>query len=116
MSTVSYRQVLRLPQVSELLVCACLARLASRMFNLAIILYALTRFNSPALAGWVAFAEIGPGLVANPFSGALLDRLRAPLAFVVVWLVGGGLLTTLLFFNQPGKLTATLFISPVTLC
>jgi len=50
MSTASYRQVLRLPQVSEVLACACLARLASRMFNLAIILYALTRFDSPALA------------------------------------------------------------------
>src|SRR5262249_41189558 len=35
--TISYWWVLRLPQVSELLACACLARLAGRMFHLAII-------------------------------------------------------------------------------
>ena len=116
MSTVSYRQVLRLPQVSELLVCACLARLASRMFNLAIILYALTRFNSPALAGWVAFAEIGPGLIASPYAGALLDRLHAPFAIVVDLLVSAGLLITLMFFDQTGQLTAALLILLVTLC
>src|SRR5438874_6979156 len=89
---VSYRQVLRLPQVSELLACACLARLAGRMFDLAIILYTLRRFSSPALTGWVAFAAFGPGLIASPFAGALLDRLRAPLAIIVDMLITAGLL------------------------
>jgi hypothetical protein len=66
MATVSYRQVLRLPQVAELLACACLSRLADRMFMLAIVLYALQRFGSPALTGWVAFAAFVPSLIASP--------------------------------------------------
>ena len=54
--TVSYRQVLRLPQVSELLACACLVKLAGRMFDLAIILYTLRRFGSPALTNRIGAA------------------------------------------------------------
>jgi hypothetical protein len=73
MATVSYWWVLRLPQVSELLAGTCLSRLADRMFMLAIVLYALQRFGSPAFTGWVAFAAFVPGLIASPFSGALLE-------------------------------------------
>ena len=43
----SYRRVLALPQVPELLLSATLARLAGQMFSLAIILSALSRFGSP---------------------------------------------------------------------
>jgi hypothetical protein len=88
----SYRKVLRLPQIPELLVGACLARLAGRMFTLAIILYTLNQFGSPVLTGWVSFAAIGPGLIASPFAGALLDRLKAPLAIILDMLVSAGVL------------------------
>ena len=62
-------------------------RLADRMFMLAIVLYALQRYGSPTFMGWVAFAALFPGLIASPFSGVLLDRLRAPLAIAVDLLV-----------------------------
>lgn len=114
--TVSYRQVLRLPQVSELLACACLARLAGRMFDLAIILYTLRRFGSPALTGWVAFAAFGPGLIASPFAGALLDRLRAPFAILVDMLITSGLLLALIFIDQAGQLGPASLIVLVTMC
>lgn len=74
----SYRRILALPQVPEFLLSASLARLAGRMFSLAIILSALSRFGSPLLTGWIAFAAIGPGLIVSPFAGAVLDRLQAP--------------------------------------
>jgi MFS family permease len=83
MSSLSYRQVLRLTHVSELLLGAFLSRLAARMFGLAVILYALDRFGSPVLAGWVAFASLAPGLFVSPVTGALLDRLRAASAILI---------------------------------
>jgi len=114
--TISYWWVLRLPQVSELLACACLARLAGRMFDLAIILYTLRRFGSPALTGWVAFAAFGPGLIASPFAGALLDRLRAPLAIIVDMLITAGLVLALIFLDQAEKLGSASLIVLVTMC
>jgi predicted MFS family arabinose efflux permease len=116
MATISYWQVLRLPQVSELLTCACLARLAGRMFDLTIILYSLRQFGSPALTGWVAFAAFGPGLIASPFAGALLDRLRAPLAIIVDMLINAGLLLALIFIDHAGQLGPASLIVLVTMC
>ena len=70
----SYRGLLGIPDLPALLVAAGLARLASRMFVLVLVLYALARFNSPPLAGWLTFAAVAPGLVASPLAGALIDR------------------------------------------
>lgn len=73
----SYRALLRLDAVGNLLLAASLARLAERMFGLAVVLFALAQFRSPQLAGWVAFAAMAPGLLVSPLAGALLDRIGA---------------------------------------
>lgn len=70
----TYRALLRLDAVGNLLVAAALVRLAERMLGLALVLYALERFHSPLLAGWVGFAAMAPGLIVSPLAGALLDR------------------------------------------
>src|SRR3990170_3531831 len=67
----------------QLVLAACLSRLASRMFALVIVLYVLQRFDSPVLAGWVVFASMAPGLVISPLAGALLDRMGAAKAIVI---------------------------------
>lgn len=77
MDELSYRGVLRLDAVSALLRAAALARLAERMLALALVLYALARFQSAPLAGWVAFAAIAPGLAVSSLAGALLDWFGA---------------------------------------
>jgi hypothetical protein len=77
------------------------------MFDLAIILYTLRRFGSPALTCWVAFAAFGPGLIASPFAGALLDRLRAPLAIIVDMLITAGLLLALICSRSTASLPRT---------
>jgi MFS family permease len=79
----SYRALLRQADIAELLLAAGLARLAGRMFLLAIVLYALDRFGSPLLAGWIGFAAMAPGLLVSPVAGALLDRLGGPGAIVL---------------------------------
>jgi MFS family permease len=111
----SYRRVLALPQVPELLLSATLARLAGQMFSLAIILSALSRFGSPSLTGWIAFASIGPGLIASPFAGAVLDRLQAPRAITLDMLVSAVLLVVLTLADRAGLLGAPLWILIVTI-
>ncbi len=83
MPSPSYRALLRLDAVGNLLLAAALARLAERMLGLALVLYALQRFQSPQLAGWVAFAAMAPGLLVSPLAGALLDRVGAAWAIAL---------------------------------
>ncbi len=51
-----------------------LARTAQSMVAVALVLFTLDRFGSPAFAGLVTFASIFPGLLISPIAGALLDR------------------------------------------
>jgi MFS family permease len=44
------------------------------MVGVALVLFTLAEYDSPALAGLVTFASIFPGLVVSPIAGALLDR------------------------------------------
>ena len=70
----TYWRLTRLPGVAAILIAAALSRLGQRMLGFAIVLYALTRFDSPVLAGWLSFTAIAPGLVISPLAGVLLDR------------------------------------------
>ena len=49
-------------------------RVAGQMGSVAMVLFVLTRYHSPALAGLVAFVSIFPGNLVSPLAGALLDR------------------------------------------
>ena len=51
-----------------------LVRIAQSMVGVALVLFSLTRYGSPTLAGLVTFAGIAPGLLISPIGGALLDR------------------------------------------
>ena len=75
--SISYWQLIRLPNVLALLSATCLSRLADRMFAVATVFYALAAFGSPAVAGWIAFAAVAPGLLISPLAGTLLDRAGA---------------------------------------
>lgn len=78
--TTSYRDLLRVADLPMLMLATILSRLASRMFILTLILLALAQFSSPALAGWLSFAAIAPGLLFSPVAGALLDRVGPTIA------------------------------------
>jgi len=109
----SYRQVLRLPGVSNLLLAACWSRLAGRMFSLAIILYTLGRFDSPALAGWVSFASMAPGMAISPLAGAVLDRMGAARAITIDLMVGAAVLAALVALHAADTLSPALLLALV---
>jgi len=114
MTALSYRQVWRLTHVRELLLGAFLSRLAARMFELAVILYALDRFGSPVFAGRAAFASLGPGLIVSPLAGALLDRMRAGSAILLDMLLSAVLLFSLCVMDGTGLIAAPALLAIVT--
>ena len=53
------------------------------MFGVALVLFVLSRYHSPQLAGAAALTSLMPGLLFSPIAGALLDRFgRVPLVTV----------------------------------
>jgi MFS family permease len=70
----SYRALLGVPYLGRALAGMQTARIAQAMLGLTLVLFTLSRYQSPELAGLVTFAGIAPGLVVSPIAGALLDR------------------------------------------
>jgi len=70
----SYRALLRIPTLVRILILMQIARVAQSMVSVALVLFTLDRFGSPAFAGFVTFASVFPGLLISPLAGALLDR------------------------------------------
>jgi len=70
----SYRALLAVPWLPRILTAMLLSRIAQSMVSIAIVLFTLTEYGSPALAGLVTLASILPGLLVAPIAGALLDR------------------------------------------
>ena len=100
----SYRALLRVPGFPRVVASSLLTRTAGQMGAIALVLFALGRYHSPTLAGWVIFLSIFPGTLVSPIAGALLDRhgrrrliiLDYVLACAAFLLIGGlGLLDRL---------------------
>lgn len=70
----SYRALLDVPQLGRVVVSMGLARIGQSMVGVALVLFTLSVYDSPALAGIVTFVSVVPGLLLSPIAGALLDR------------------------------------------
>ena len=110
----SYRALLAVPSIPRVVVSLFLSRTAQAMVRVALLLFALVEFDSPALAGIVTFAGIVPGILASPIAGALLDRhgrvrliaLDYVLAAVAMVAIGG--------LSLAGRLSPELLIAIAT--
>ena len=79
----SYRALLAVPALPRVLAGMFVARLSQTAVGIALVLFTLDRFHSPALAGFVTFASIFPGLVVSPLAGAILNR-RGRTQFIIL--------------------------------
>jgi MFS family permease len=70
----SYGALLRLPSLKRLLAGMLVARIGNSMVTVAIVLFTLTQYHSPALTGIATFTSLVPGILFSPIAGALLDR------------------------------------------
>jgi MFS family permease len=62
------------PGLGRILLSMQLARIAQSMVGVALVLFTLDEYRSPALTGIVTAASVLPGLLVAPIAGALLDR------------------------------------------
>jgi len=104
----SYRALLGVPTLGRVLISMQIARVAQSMVSIALVLFTLDRYGSPAFAGLVTFASVFPGLLISPIAGALLDRhgrIRLVLLDYVVALLAMVLIGVLALLDAlPGAL------------
>jgi MFS family permease len=85
----SYRRLFTIDGFPRLVGSMLLARTANTMVSLVLVLFALERYQSAALAGLVTFLSLFPGLMLSPIAGALLDRHGRTRLMVFDYLVAG---------------------------
>ena len=91
-----------------------LARTATTMVQLVLVLFALDRFHSPRLAGTVTFLSLAPGLLVSPISGALLDRHGRVKLMVVDYVVAAASLALIVGLGAADLLSEPLLLATVT--
>lgn len=91
----SYRALLAVPTLGRTLLAMQIARIAQSMVGVAIVLFTLAEYDSPALAGIVTFVSVFPGLLISPVAGALLDRRGRIRLIILDYLVALGTLVLL---------------------
>ena len=110
----SYRALLEVDGLPRLVGSMLLARTANAMVSLALVLFALERYQSPALAGLVTFLSIFPGLLVSPIAGALLDRHGRTRLMVLDYLVAATTLALIVVLGATNGLTEPLLLIIVT--
>jgi MFS family permease len=91
-----------------------LARTATTMVQLILVLFALERFHSAGLAGAVTFLSLAPGLLVSPIAGALLDRHGRTKLMVVDYVVAGASLGLIVGLGAIDQLSEALLLAIVT--
>lgn len=89
MRSVSYSALFRLPWMPRILLAMSIGRIAGGMAYIAIVLFALDHYESPALAGLATVALVLPGVLVSPIAGALLDRHGRVRLVILGSLLGG---------------------------
>jgi len=115
----SYRALLGVPSLGRALAGMQIIRIAQSMIGVALVLFCLGRYGSPAIAGLVTFASVAPGLLISPIGGALLDRhgrTRLILLDLVIATVAMALIAVLAFADAlpAGLLVLIAAISSLT--
>jgi MFS family permease len=92
------------------MVAALLGRIGGQMWTVALVLFALERFHSPAIAGLTVFAGAFPGTVFSPVAGALLDRSGRIRLIMLDYSVAAVTMALIVTLGATGTLSAGLLI------
>jgi MFS family permease len=110
----SYRQLFTVRGFPRLIASIMLARTASTMVQLVLVLFALERFQSPGVAGAVTFLSLAPGLLVSPIAGALLDRHGRTKLMVVDYIVAAVALALIVALGATNLLSEVPLLAIVT--
>ena len=111
----TYRDLFRIRGFPRLATSVMLARTASQMMLLTLVLFVLQRFHSPSLAGITVFLSIAPGVALSPIAGALLDRHGRVRLITLDYLVGFVTLALIAGLDVSGRLTPWALLPIVTI-
>ena len=111
----TYRDLFRIRSFPRLATAVMLARTASQMMLLTLVLFVLQRFHSPSLAGITVFLSIAPGVALSPIAGALLDRHGRVRLITLDYLVGFVTLALIAGLDVSGRLTPWVLLPIVTI-
>ncbi|HEX6818643.1 MAG TPA: MFS transporter, partial [Ktedonobacterales bacterium] len=84
-------------------------------WQIALVLFVLQRFHSPALAGLTTFLAIAPGLACSPIAGALLDRNGRVRMILVDYAMAAGALILIFVLALTDHLNPVVLLPIVTL-
>ena len=110
----TYRELFVIPTFPRLATGVLLARTASQMMLLTLVLFVLQRFHSPSLAGVTVFLSIAPGVALSPIAGALLDRHGRVRLITLDYLVGTVTLALIAGLDFGGRITPAVLLPIVT--
>ncbi|HKW78565.1 MAG TPA: MFS transporter [Candidatus Limnocylindria bacterium] len=110
----SYRGLFAISGFTRLVASMILARTATEMLALILVLFALQRYESAAVAGAVVFLGAAPGLVMSPVAGALLDRHGRTRLIIFDYLVAGGIMGVIGALSLADRLPVPLLLLLVT--
>lgn len=111
----SYRALLRLPSVGRIVLSLAIGRIAASMAAVALVVFALKRFDSPVIAGVMVFASTAPAVVMGPIAGALLDRHGRVRLVILDQLLGAAAILTVALLAVVDRLAPALLIAIVAL-
>jgi MFS family permease len=111
----TYRELFSIPTFPRLATGVLLARTASQMMLLTLVLFVLQRFHSPSLAGITVFLSIAPGVALSPVAGALLDRHGRVGLITLDYLVGVVTLALIAGLDFGGRISPGVLLPIVTL-
>jgi MFS family permease len=106
----SYRALLGVPRLGRIILSGQVARVAQSMVGVAVVLFVLAEYNSPALAGLVTFASVFPGLLVSPIAGALLDRHGRTRLIILDYLIALAALVLIGTLSLAGALSVPLLL------
>ena len=85
------------------------------MASVALVLFALERFHSPAIAGVTVFASAFPGVAMSPLAGAILDRSGRIKLIMLDYSIAAAAMALIVVLGATGVLSAGLLIGVAVL-
>jgi MFS family permease len=110
----SYIGLLKIEGFPRLVVSMLLGRIGGQMLALILVLFALDRYQSPAIAGTATFLSVAPGLLVAPLAGALLDRHGRTRLVIIDYLVAAAAIALIAVLALADALPALLLLVIVT--
>jgi MFS family permease len=111
----TYRSLLQVRGLPRLVVAAMLGRIGGQMASVALVLFALQRFHSPAVAGITVFASAFPGIAVSPLAGAILDRSGRIKLIMLDYSVAAFAMALIVALDATGVLSAALLVGVAAL-